>query len=178
MASVTKKEEEMNKTLYVGSIVGGSIASFLCYVAVIAADGGISGEEIAPVIVPLILIVTIAHLTFVYRSWSSIRGEHARMTPGKAVGLLFVPIFNVYWIFQVYGGFSTDYNNYIRQKGIAAAPLNRGLLVFNAVLLLFPIPVICWIVQMKTISRMCSAVNAVHEAAGSGLTSRRPQPAV
>jgi len=148
-------------------LVGGNILGFLLYALYIGADGGLSVDEMAPVIVPLFFIVTLAHLRFIYRSWSSIRDGRPRMTPGKAVGLLFVPIFNIYWVFHVYGGFATDYNAYIERKHLSVSPLSRGLLAWNAFLLLVPIPVISWIVETKTVSRVCRAVNDLQASEGA-----------
>ena len=142
-------------------VVGGNIAVFFCLVAVMAAGGGISAEEILPVIVPVAFIAAIAHLTFVYRLWNSIRDGSSRMSPGKAVGLLFLPIFNIYWIFQVYGGFATDYNNYVKERGISAPALSQGLLVLHAMLMLIPVPLLNWSVQALAISKICNAVNSV-----------------
>jgi hypothetical protein len=119
-------------------------------------------KEIAPVVVPLQVLAAIAHLTFVYRFWSSIRDGSPRMSPGKAIGLLLVPFFNIYWLFQVYGGFATDSNKYAKEKGINAPNLSRGLLVFSAALILIPIPLLNWIVQTMAISKICNMVNAVH----------------
>ena len=142
-------------------LVGGSIGIFLCFIAVAAAGGGISSEEIAPFIVSLMLLASIAHLTFIHRFWKSIQDGHPRMSPGKAIGLLFVPIFNIFWLFQVYGGFATDYNNHVKQKAISAPNLSRPLLAFNAVLILVPVPILNWIVWTMTISRICAGVNAI-----------------
>src|SRR5215472_4189380 len=42
----------------------------------------------------------IALLVLIYQMWQSIQDGHARTTPGKAVGFLFIPFFNLYWMFQ------------------------------------------------------------------------------
>jgi hypothetical protein len=39
--------------------------------------------------------------TTLYRAWKCLQpGGLARTTPGKAIGFLFIPFFNLYWIFQ------------------------------------------------------------------------------
>ena len=55
-------------------------------------------------------------------------------TPGKAVGFLFIPIFNFYWMFKAYGELAMDLNSIARAKnkndsiserlGIAIASMN------------------------------------------------------
>ena len=57
-----------------------------------------------------------------YRSWQQIQDGYARTTPGKAVGFLFIPFFNLYWMFEAYTGFVRDSNAYIQRH---ALPVNR-----------------------------------------------------
>lgn len=54
-------------------------------------------------------------LTFVclHRACGTIQDGFARTTPGKAVGLMFVPLFNYYWVFQSFWGFAKDYNAHL-----------------------------------------------------------------
>lgn len=49
-------------------------------------------------------------LIYLYRAWKIVHPAHARTTPGKAVGFLFIPFFNLYWIFEAYRGWAVDYN--------------------------------------------------------------------
>src|SRR5262245_28246666 len=115
----------MNKALYILAIVGGGI---LTYLFVFLAMDPKTTEMAAAVPIP-IAIATIFHLMMVYKMWKSLQGGQARMTPGKAVGFLFIPFFNIYWLFQVYPGFASDYNRTIQEKNVAAKPLSHGLMV-------------------------------------------------
>jgi len=147
----------MNKGLYITALVGGGI---LTYIFVIIAMDPKTTEMMAAVPIP-ILIATIFHLMMVYKMWDSIRDGTPRMSPGKAVGFLFIPFFNIYWLFQIYPGFATDYNRYLKEKNIPAAPLSHGLMTAMAVFILFAVPIVNWIVQAVAISKICNAVNAV-----------------
>jgi len=149
----------MSKFLYILGLVGSGILALLF--TVLAMDPKTT-EMAAAVPVP-ILIAMIVHLVFVYKFWKSIQDGRPRMTPGKAVGFLFIPFFNVYWLFQVYPGFATDYNRYIQEKGIQARPLSQGLLTAMAIFILISIPVVNWVVQIMAISRICDAVNAIRK---------------
>jgi len=40
--------------------------------------------------------------TVVYKAWEAIQNGHARTSPGKAVGFLFIPCFSLYWMFPAY----------------------------------------------------------------------------
>ncbi|MCL2120465.1 MAG: hypothetical protein FWH27_18790, partial [Planctomycetaceae bacterium] len=50
----------------------------------------------------------------------------ARTTPGKAVGFLFIPIFNFYWIFVAFRGLGKNMNETLRRYGIQYQ-VNEGL---------------------------------------------------
>lgn len=54
----------------------------------------------------------------IHRAWRTIQGSTARTTPGKAVGYLFIPFFNFYWIFQAYHGWAKDYNQHLANQGL------------------------------------------------------------
>lgn len=62
-----------------------------------------------------------------YKMWSALQAGPVRTTPGKAVGLLFVPFYNLYWIFQAILGWAQDYNAFIAQRGIESPPAPEGL---------------------------------------------------
>ena len=59
---------------------------------------------------------------FVYKAWESIQDGHARTSAGKALGFLFIPFFNLYWIFQAVWGFAVDFNKYISRNNVNTAP--------------------------------------------------------
>jgi hypothetical protein len=150
----------MNKILYILGLVGCGVLALVF--TVLALDPKTT-EMAAAAPIP-ILIAMIVHLVFIYKFWKSIQDGPARMTPGKAIGFLFIPFFNIYWLFQVYPGFATDYNRYIQEKGISAKPLSHGLLVTMAIFILISIPLVNWIVQTIAISKICDAVNAIQKA--------------
>src|SRR5688572_3268734 len=50
---------------------------------------------------PLPLVIA-AICVLLYKSWAAIRDGEARTSPAAAVGLSFVPFFNLYWIFQAW----------------------------------------------------------------------------
>jgi len=59
---------------------------------------------------------------FWYRAWRSIQDGHARTTPGKAIGFMFIPLFNLWWVFVLLGGFSKDYNTYCQRHAVDDPP--------------------------------------------------------
>jgi len=48
-----------------------------------------------------------------YKFWQVNQDGRASTTPGKAVGFMFIPLFNIYWIFRAFPGLSLDQNRYI-----------------------------------------------------------------
>lgn len=104
------------------------------------------------------MIGVIASYVFIYRQWKAIDDGQARTTPGKAVGFLFIPFFNIYWIFNIFFGWPTDYNKYIQRYGIQAPQLSQGLWIGTLLaMLLFPIVGI--FMYLYLVIATCKAVN-------------------
>jgi lipoprotein-releasing system ATP-binding protein len=89
------------------------------------------------VLVHLCLVTLFAVL--LHKAWRSIQRYGARTTPGEAVAFLFVPVLNMYWVFQAIWGLFKDMNNafeqrQVRQRWVYQAP--EGLALSLCVLLL------------------------------------------
>jgi hypothetical protein len=52
-------------------------------------------------------------LIMLYRSWKVVQDGYASTTPRQAIGFLFVPLFNFYWLFKAFAGLSVDLNSFI-----------------------------------------------------------------
>ena len=88
---------------------------------------------------------------------------------GRAVGFLFIPFYNLYWIFQALAGFAKDFNAFGRRHSIKARPLSPGLFVACGILLIlaavpvldiFLLPALS-VVALVMVARICDAVNCV-----------------
>ena len=65
----------------------------------------------------LLLIPTaILYLAWLYQTWRAVPAEHRSISPGMAVGLLFVPIFNLYWMFRAGPGLSMSIQRALRSQ--------------------------------------------------------------
>lgn len=86
------------------------------------------------------LVSWVVWLVMLHRLWQSIPPQFARTTPGKAVGYLFIPFYNLYWLFNSHVGFATDYSRAVERLTVPAsrpAPrLSRGLFVAYCLLCL------------------------------------------
>ena len=72
-----------------------------------------------------------------YRSWAVIQdGDRVRTTPGLAVGLNFVPIFNCYWVFISQVGLAQGMNDYCQTRGIQAPQVSEELAIANSCMVL------------------------------------------
>jgi len=93
----------------------------------------------------LILGGSIYLFVIVYRLWAFIINESNRSglvpsirTPGQAVGFLFIPLFNFYWVFLVYGKMAVNINAIARQRG-ATNLMPEGLGVTIPILIVLTI---------------------------------------
>jgi hypothetical protein len=59
--------------------------------------------------------------------WTVIPPDLARTTPGKAVGFLFIPIFNFYWWFVALWGWAKDWNSHAARSQGRLRGTSEGL---------------------------------------------------
>jgi len=120
-------------------------------------------------------------LTIWYRAWSTIQDGHARTTPGRAIALLFVPLFNLYWVFVVVWGFAKDYNALVARHRIPFPKLPTGLFLAVSILSVTVwLPLVgffsglaCAILGLIVLSRTCDVANNLYRVAISQATSSR-----
>lgn len=164
---------------YYGSAISGG-ALFALALALLADSGGELGAPIAVLVLALAVLLIGPAVVLgiaVHRSWAALPPEHARTTPGRAVGLLFVPFFNLYWVFQAFHGFAQDYNRYVEGRDRAVPRLSEGLyLAFCIVAVLSAIPyvgVLGGLVNLVLVglvlSQSCEAVTALRGDGGRGV---------
>ena len=128
----------------------------------------------------LALIASVLFVVVVYRMWGAIQDGHARTDPGRAVGFLFIPFFNIYWAFQALLGFAKDYNSYLERHGLNLRRLPEGIFLAYIILCLGAwIPFLGWllvaanvVVGTMMIARVCDAVNALPAAGDSPTASQ------
>ncbi len=79
----------------------------------------------------LIVSVAIEYMLF-YKMWAAIQDDEASISPGKAVGFLLIPVFNIYWALLMVTGFAEDYNSFIIRRSIRARELPMSLYLIYA----------------------------------------------
>jgi hypothetical protein len=108
----------------------------------------------------LITLSFIPAFIALHRAWACLQpGGMARSTPGKAVGFLFIPFFNIYWLFQAYLGLAKDWNRTAgTYSSLKAAPkMSEGVfLIYSIVNFVFPLGPI---MLFPVMSQRCKGVN-------------------
>ncbi len=150
--------KKLSKKLYLGLIIGAYAAGLACIITgviMILKAGSDNGREFIVSDQALLvrggllfllgmafsIISTIIGYVLLYKAWQAIQDGKPRTTPGKAVGFLFIPFFNLYWMFIAYWGWAKDCNAYISSKGLSLSPLPEKLyLAFPIILLCSGIP--------------------------------------
>ena len=113
-----------NFTAYVFSLVAGVTLLLVGRGIILLGIGRNAGALVLPglVFVMISVAVLIVNLVFWcmlhYHLWKVVPRDIARTTPGKAVGLTFIPLFNFYWVFVSCLGLSKDINKTLQQQGI------------------------------------------------------------
>jgi len=109
----------------------------------------------------LMLILSVIPMYInLYRAWSCLQpGGLARSTPGKAVGFMFIPFFNYYWLFMAFNGLAKDWNQTVATySDIKAAPkMSEG--IFLTFCIGCFLPPLGPIMLFPVMSQMCKGIN-------------------
>lgn len=98
----------------------------------------------------------VAWHVFLFRVWDVAQSFSERTTPAKAVGFLFVPLFNLYWVHVAYHGLAQDMNRQLRLVGLGERlEVSEALVVTAHVLLIVGVlswlTVITWVVSVGSL---------------------------
>ena len=77
----------------------------------------------------LLIWASVLIYIYLYRAWRLLQPGNVRTTPGKAIGFMFIPFFNVYWVFVLFVGLANDWNRVMAaHPNLQQGPrLNSGL---------------------------------------------------
>lgn len=107
----------------------------------------------------LLLNMIYAYITL-HRSWQCLQPGGARTTPGAAIGCLFIPFYNFYWLFVAFKGLADDWNRIVASyEDLRLAPrLSSGLFLSYCIFTLI-FPPIAMILMFAVMSQLCKGVN-------------------
>ncbi len=128
------------------------IAAIGCFVAgaAIGGDDGGAFVAIGMVIFSLLYVVLIAYgimnMIWLYKIWSWIPPEqrHTKMwkkyiSPGTALGFMFIPYFNIYWMFVIYLGLCDIFERMqVAYPTSKPSPRNLALMTLIIPIVFFP----------------------------------------
>jgi|GEM_PF-1049080 len=153
----------LSKARYLTATVGGSILGFiLIMVGDILYDEGMVdiGNVIILIGIAIWIYSFVMWMRLIYRMWQSVQDSYARTTPAKAVGFLFIPYFNLYWIFQAWWGFAKDCNSYIERNQAPVRKLPEGLFLAVCILTVIWFTIfIAIIIGFFLVGRICDTIN-------------------
>jgi hypothetical protein len=85
----------------------------------------------------------VCFLALLYRAWRIVYDGRSGPTPGRAVGFLFIPFFNLYWVFIAIFGLARALNRFVRRYDLdaptASPPLGFTISLYSC-LTYFPFP--------------------------------------
>jgi hypothetical protein len=61
-------------------------------------------ENMAAMSVVAVIVSVVLLMMFTHHLWKKLQDGQTKVSPGKAVGYLFIPLYNIYWAFRVWGG--------------------------------------------------------------------------
>ena len=106
-----------------------------------------------------------------YRAWAIIQDGRLRPSPGRAVGFLFIPFFNLYWTWVAIWGLACALNRFVRRYDLEAPPASQALgftisLYSNMTYIPFPfaglvplgLNLILFPIFMRSIARTAAAI--------------------
>ena len=134
--------------------------------AVNAAAAGVGGGLLLMLIAGgLFLTSGILSYIYLYRAWAALQPGGATISPGKAIGFMFIPLFNIVWLFLAVGGLPKQWNSITsRYDNTRHAPqITMGM--FVCLLLLPVIGAILWHKQL---------INAINFMAKVGQDNATP----
>ena len=118
--------QKVNKKFYVGAWLIGMLVYWLVWVLIsVLRIYYPDNPAVGMIMLPaswFSLLAAIAALILIYKMWAAIEGFEPRTTPAKALGFMFIPLFNIYWHFVVYLGWTQDYNKIKEQNDEVELP--------------------------------------------------------
>ncbi len=147
--------------LWVGSFAGSFVLFILALVILIT--GGEEKAGLAGIIYLVGVIVMLLSGVFfcinLYRAWACVQSGGVQVTPGKAIGFMFIPFFNLYWVFVAINGLPKDWNRVVSSyEDLKTAPkLSETTFLLYCIGMFFAPLALIMIFPMM--SQLCKGIN-------------------
>ncbi len=124
-----------------------------------------------------LIVAVVFSCMILHKLWSLIPPGDAKTTPGKAVGFLFIPLFNFYWNFIAIHGLAQALNRETRRQGISGHQIDeRASLGFCiaacAAALLFELPMLSALFGLAQIALLIFTLMQMKNAGKALLLNR------
>jgi hypothetical protein len=80
----------------------------------------------------------VVYHALLYQMWKVVQDGYASLSPGTAVGLMFIPFLNIVWIFFAIAGLARELNLFLQRRGYDARPAAPGLALAQCICLIVP----------------------------------------
>ena len=115
-----------------------------------------------------LVIHTIFYFLLLAKMWGAIQDGETEISVGKAIGFLFIPFFNIFWVFKIWGGFPSEYNAYAARNSLNVPELSSGIFIAVPIVLILTAFTIGFLVlpfvMIAAIMKVSDAVNALQNA--------------
>ena len=121
-----------------------------------------------------VITAYVLFLVWLYQAWSLVPRRYDGPTPGQAIGFLFIPFFNLYWIFRVIPGLSTTLQQ-MQEDRRAPRPHGAGYgvgLTASIVMLIPYVGALSFIFMVIWINMANTAVNKLIRIESGSSSSR------
>ena len=115
----------------------------------------------------VMLVGYIISLVYLHRAWAMLQPHTPHSTPGRAVGFLFIPFYNLYWTFVAYWRWAQEWNRLVggSARHPSAPRMNEGLFLTYAIMVIVCglfgvfglVPYLVF--HLITLKGICNAVN-------------------
>lgn len=72
----------------------------------------------------------IIHIVYLYKLWSIVPRKYRHITPGAAVGYLFIPIYNLYWLFHTHLELGRNMNKTLGREKVSITLLRTWCVIY------------------------------------------------
>lgn len=123
---------KVKKGFYVGVFLAGSLGHWIIWAITTALSTAYPDKRpiLHMLMMPaswLTILSAVVAFILIYKMWAAIQGMGARTSAGKALGFMFIPLFNLYWAFEVYWGWTKDYNRIPEQDDVELPSMPEGI---------------------------------------------------
>ncbi|MDX2051555.1 MAG: hypothetical protein SFV15_04130 [Polyangiaceae bacterium] len=152
-----------NKWVYRGTGIGSFVVA-----VVVGAGLWFAGQRplVALALIPLIIGGSL-QVQLIFKMWLAIQDGRAEVSPRRAVALLFVPIFGLYWFLRVVPGYASAFNTFVERHQISTPRLSKHL-----ILAAIFVPLAGLVAYWMVIGQICDGIAAI----AAHINKRRSEP--